>query len=188
VKQFWKAYIKNLYLTWRWLGKIAAVLMIAFLAMLLVSWMGSTKNIETTLNACLLTEDGEVLNCQVYIKGELNRYPLRHGADYFYTEPLGTGVRGISINGRPGIGELYCNDSHETLLIGASDRGVYFMDRKASLMFAETDLKYVFPELDSKRCVVAAPASNLEEMKQLLEGQPIPKYHWERFAWLMEIA
>lgn len=185
MKRFLQDYAKNLYWLWKWLRKVAMVLLLAFMAVLLVSIMGYSKDLETTLDACVLTESGEVLNCEVYIKGELNLYPLRHDQDYLYTEPLGTGARGISINGKPGIGELYAREDHEDLLIGVNDRGTFCMDRKGTKLFAEMDASYLFPEVKSQRCVVAAPATNLEQLKQLLEGQTIPKYHWEKFSWLM---
>jgi len=183
---FWKSYIKNLYWIWKWFRKVAAVLLLIFMAALLVSWLGHTEEIETTLNACVVTQAGEVRTCQVYIKGEMNLYPMRHGQDYFYTEPMGTGIRGISINGKPGMGELYSNNSHKDLLLGASDRGVYFMNREATLVFAETDLKYIFPELDSQRCILAAPASDVSQVRQLISQQTIPAYHAEKFSWLLE--
>ena len=186
MKDFLKDYAKNLYRLWKWLRGVAAVALLIFLAVLAVSFLGRSKKVETTLDACLLTQSGEVLTCEVYIKGELNLYPLRHDRDYFYTEPLGTGVRGISVNGKPGIGELYAEEDHKELLIGVNDRGTFCMGRNGDRMFAEMDVSYLFPDRESQRCVVAAPASNLEELQQLLEGQVLPEYHWEKFAWLMD--
>ena len=186
MKEFLKDYARNLFRLWKWLEKAATVLLLILIVVLAVSFMGRSKKLETTLDACVLTESGEVRTCEVYIKGELNLYPLRHDRDYLYTEPLGTGVRGISVNGKPGIGELYAGEDHKDLLIGVNQRGIFFMDREGSRMFAEMDASYLFPDMESQRCVVAAPARNLEELKQLLEGQVLPEIHWEKFSWLMD--
>lgn len=184
MKEFLKDYAKNLYRLWKWLRGVAAAALLIFMAVLLISVIGYNRDLETTLDACVLTESGEVLTCEVYIKGELNLYPLRHDQDYLYNESMGTGARGICINGKPGIEQLYAGEDHEDLLIGGNQRGIFFMDREGSRMFAEMDVSYLFPDMESQRCVVAAPASNLEELQQLLEGQPIPQSHWEKFSWL----
>ena len=186
MKAFLKDYIRNLLLLRRWCAKVALVLLLSFIAVLAVSSIGFNRDLETTLDACVLTQSGEVLTCEVYLKGEMNLYPLSHERDYLYNENMGTGARGICINGKPGIEQLYAGEDHKDLLIGVNNRGVFCMNREGTKVFAEMDVSYLFPEMESQRCVVAAPATSLEELQQLLEGQVLPEYHWEKFSWLMD--
>lgn len=184
--KLWKDIARPFFRTWNLVRTVIAVILTAYLILVLFSLTGFTDDLETTLDACVIAEDGQVLTCQVYVKGEMTHYPLRPHQDYFYTEPLGTGVRGISINGKPAIGNLSFDREHQDLAVGVSQRGVYFLDRKATLMFGETDLNYLFPDLSSQRCIVAAPASNAEQLRQLIAGQTIPASHAAKFDWLWQ--
>jgi len=126
---------------------IAAVAVIGLLVLVLQN-VGFPKTVDETHTASVITEGGQQLECLVELRGEVTEYPLnreKYGMDdsvVIYAN--GTRLLSVSFHG----------DRSTGFVVTQNQRAVCALAVHRQAMFLETDVKNLFPELESQRCLV----------------------------------
>lgn len=149
----------------QWVRIGMLVLGIFMLAVLVVQDLGFPKNVDETLSACVITESGEVLSCEVSLKGEVTNYPFkkdRYGMEDSIKVWFGDRWL-VEFEYDHGTFDYTIGDAYWS---GDTVAGV--MRRKRDVLFVEMDVKTIYPEMESQRCVLVAPAKNEGDALNLL--------------------
>lgn len=145
--------------------------------------VGIPQNVDETLTACVITEEGETHPCEVRITGEATEYPLKNiirKRSYSY----GGSVTVYANDKRLGI--LSFDEGNDNYTHTYSHPAVCVLRRDREVFFAQTDVQKIFPEQESQGCVVIAPAENKADAISLLEAQDILDHYESEFRWILE--
>jgi len=136
-------------------------------AWLFIKNMGFPQNVDENLPACLIMQDGEVLSCEVSLKGEVTNYPFKK--DNYGMEDW---VK-VWFGDRWLVEFAYYHGTFEYMIGDAywsGDTVEGLMSRNRDLLFLELDVKMLLPEMESQRCVLVAPATEKAEALKLLQA------------------
>ena len=168
------------------LGLRKGILIYCILVMVLLFLynVGFQKDIEQTLDAFVITEEGESFPCEIYMTGKVTEYPLknlvRRRRGYAYS-----GEITVQISGKR-IGILNFDLSGIDHARGSDHISVFLLRRDRSVFLAHTDAQEFFPELDSQSCVIAAPAEKASEVLAYLQDSLLPEDFLETCQWILE--
>ena len=176
VKTLWK-HIKELFwiyikLWWR-VNVVGSILMLIALAGLVVSFVGFPKEIDETLDACVYTESGETMFCQIQVKGEVTKYPFRKYSEYdicAYREHIL-------------VSEMDYNTSEQQYGYCHTYRFTGIKDIERVILVVEMDLHTLFPEEESQRCMIVAPALERSEALEIVNNSGDYEIFKAPFAW-----
>lgn len=160
---------------WRRLDTIGSILLLVVLACLVISFVGIPKGLNETVDARVYTEFGEVIPCQVLIKGEVTHYPFRNTADYSIS----------AYRDHILISEMTYNTKKQQYGTCQTYRFTGIKDIAQDVLFVEMDLQTLFPEMGSQRCIIAAPGRQMESIIRILDQEEIPKNIKEAFDWFI---
>ena len=145
--------------------------------------IGISQDIDQTLAACVVTEDGQGIPCEVRITGEVTVYPLKDKSHK--RSCTDDGEVTVYANGNR-LGILSFDAGNEEFTYGETYPAVYVMRRDLGIFFAQTDVARIFPEKESQLCVIAAPSENKADAIALLKAQDIPSHYESNFRWVLE--
>lgn len=111
--------------------------------------LGFPKEVNETLPALVITEDGQTLECTLEIRGEVTNYPLNQSKfgidDQVTIYANGNRILLVSYNGDGETGYI-CTQNQNAVCVMAAQRNAVIL---------ETDVQNIFPELESQRCLVS---------------------------------
>jgi len=165
----------ELWLRWDRLGFIIGLPLI--LGLLILPLVNVTDKIDEALPGCIITEDGEMLSCEVTMTGQVRRFLF--GSPEYGTED----VSGVNVDGKQ-VTIFQFGAGNDEFTYSDRNGAASFMRRDFSLFFTELDAGFLLPEKEGIRCMVVAPAGSREEALVLLDGVEIP-YEAERFDWFL---
>lgn len=158
-----------------------SVLIFAAIAVIcmFIANLGFPKNVEERLPACVITENGEMLNCEIVLRGEVTDYIVKK-AKYGMEDRVKVwfGDRWlVEFEYYHGTSEYAIADAYWD---GNTVEGL--MSRKRDLLILELDAKMLFPEMDSQRCVLVAPGENgqgaIEILRNVCPEELITSLKW----------
>ena len=153
------------------LGLRKGILIYGILVILLlfVYNIGFSEDVDKTMDGYILVENGESYPCEVRLTGQATEYPVknfvRRRNNYRYAGDVTAYVNGT----RLAIVSFDGSDAHYAY--GENYPANCRIRRDLERVFAETELKKLLPEQDSKRCVIVGPAASEEEALALLENR-----------------
>lgn len=161
---------------------------IALCFLLGVGWLfirnvGFPKNVDEALPACVITSGGEVISCEIVLKGEVTSYP-------FQSDKYGMDDRvKVWFKDRWLVELEYY---HGTFAYAIADDRRYddtvsaMMSRNRDMLIMELDVKTIFPEKESQRCVLIAPAESksiaLEQFSSVPAKELINALAWVQWG------
>ena len=126
---------------------IAAVAVLGLL-ILFVRNLGFPRQIDESYTASVITENGQMLECIVELRGEITEYPLNKDKsgveDHAVVYANGTRVLTVSFHG----------DKSRGFLVTQNHRAVCVLSVDRKTMFLETDVMHLIPDMESQRCLV----------------------------------
>ena len=142
---------------------------ILVMVLLLVYNIGFSENVENTIDGYILVESGENYPCEVRLTGQVTEYPVKdlvhRRNNYGYAGEVTAYVNGIR------LAIVFFDGSDAHYAYGENYPANCLIRRDLERIFAETDLKKLLPEQDSKPCFIVAPAASKEEALALLNNQ-----------------
>lgn len=114
---------------------------------LLLRNVGLPKQVDEHLSTYIITEDGTLFRAMgVDIRGEITYYPLNQDKRGMDDQMV------IYANGKRLV-QIYCKQDGEYLF---AQRGntVCVLSRQRDQILLETDLQYIFPDMESQRCLI----------------------------------
>ncbi len=159
---------------------VFGVLMVAWL---FVKNMGFPRNVEETLPACVITEGGKVRSCEVSLKGEITNYPFKkdeYGMEDWIKVWFGDQWL-VEFEYYHGTFDYTVADAY-----WSGDTVSGMMSRKRDLVILELDVKTIFQQEESQRCVLIAPAQNPETAMELFR-QVAPEELINSMEWVKKI-
>lgn len=168
-KQIWSWFFKMRF-------KVEIYLIIAvvvFFGVLQFRYIGAPEMVDETMAACAVTVEGEVIPCEVNVKGKLAVHPFANGVDTFESDA----GEGIFINGIPVVYDIhFFQEDGDYWYIKENDqpsyRAQYVVKRECEEFVFCMDVSLIFPERESEPCLIVAPAQNLEEARRILARIP----------------
>lgn len=168
--------VRHFFKVHRKMGQILSAVLLVFMAVLLVSFVGFPKDIEETCEAAVITESGEVLTCQLQVRGNGTYYPLRQDRNAVEMLSIWAGdnlvVEFEWVQGTVGFSSSY--------------RYTGILDRENQRLLAEVDGKTISPELEGQRCVVAVPVMEQAAAAEMLAELELPESHQSAFSWVKD--
>jgi len=165
------------------LRKGVLIYCILVMALLFLYNLGILEKVDKFLPAAVAAEDGGSYTCDIRIIGEATRYPVKEflcGHSY-----RGSGEVTVYANGqRLAIVSLDGGDPDHAG--GYNYPATCVLRRDLESAFAETDVQRVFPEQESQRCIIVAPACNAEGAIALLKKQGLPEAWQTAFQWALQ--
>lgn len=122
---------------------------IAAVLILFVRNLGFPREVNETIPAIVITEDGQTLECTVEIRGEVTNYPLnksKFGMDDQVT---------IYANGNRMLLVSFHGDRSTGFICTQNQNAVCVMTVQRDALIMETDLQIIFPEMESRRCLIS---------------------------------
>ncbi len=115
---------------------------------LLLRNVGFPKQIDERLPVYLVTENGDLLFRAMWvdIRGEITNYPLNQDKSGMDDQVV------IYANGKRLV-QVYCDQDGEYLFAQWGDT-VCVLSRQRDQILLETDLQYIFPDMESQRCLI----------------------------------
>ena len=157
---------------------LATLVLLIFLAGLVVSFIGFPQQIDETLEGCIITETGEQISCTVRMEGEVTHYIFREGK-YSMTDQLR-----VTVDGNFLVNITY--DLGNDFYVFSNSRTVDAILRLSrDLLLAEFDIQMLFPDMESCRAILVAPAEDMEQIPLLLEDPNISENRTEPFRWVL---
>ena len=164
---------------WFKLERISCILLVLFIASLVTSFIGLPKQVNETLEACILTEASEQIPCTVALEGKVTYYPFRPGK-HAMTDQLRVTVDGNFLANA-------CYDTGNTYYVHSDSRTVeLILWIGRDTLLAEFDIQQLFPQRESCRAVLAAPVQSPEQIGSLLNDPNLAAIHRESFSWILE--
>ena len=108
--------------------------------------LGFPKEIHETLPATVITESGQTLECTLEIRGEVTDYPLNK-------DKAGADDKVVIYANEKRLVEVYYKPGGENLFARRGDT-VCLLKTQRDAMVLETDIKTIFPDMESQRCLV----------------------------------
>lgn len=177
-KEKWS--LSNILKTWCRLDRIACALLLLVIVCLIIANMGFTKKIDETLNGCVITEEGNQFPCSVNLKGEITTYLLKEGK-YGMSDNIA-----VYANDQF-VGNLPYDTGNESYVYNSNDTATAIMKRSRDLIFVELDIQTLFPEMESRRCILIAPTDNAAFGIDLIRNLDVPDIYASKFSWLAEL-
>jgi len=148
------------------------------LCMVIVN-LGIPKEVEENLPAWVITESGEALPCEISLRGEVTDYIAKK-------DKYGMDDRVKVWFGDRWLVEFeYYHGTFDYTVADAywdGDTVEGLMTRDRDLVILALDVKMLFPEMASQRCVLVAPAENNVDALDMLESASsenlIPSLNW----------
>lgn len=119
---------------------------ILFVLVLFLRNLGFPKEINETLPATVITESGQTLECTLEIRGEVTDYPLNK-------DKAGVDDKVVIYVNEKRLVEVYYKQGGENLFARRGDT-VCLLKTQWDAMVLETDIKTIFPDVESQRCLV----------------------------------
>lgn len=157
---------------WR-VDTVASIVLLVAIGCLLVSCIGFPKELDETVEACVYTESGEEIACQVQIEGEVTRYPFKGYEKYDLDVYLGS-IR---------IFKMQNISSKEPYAYWQTYRLASINDIQKEILVVETDIQVLFSERESERCLIVAPALDKETAVKIVKDSAASETMQARFAW-----
>ena len=173
METIWNALRKGLRF-WMRLDILGSILLLIALACLVISFVGIPKELDETVDAWAYTQSGERLPCRIRMTGEITRYPFRN-----FEEHQLLAYRENNL-----ISEMTYNTSRQQYGYCQNYRFTGIKDLEKNVLVAELDLNTLFPERESQRCVVVAPAGSLEAASAIVQQSGVPEEGKDAFSWL----
>lgn len=139
-------------------------MLLTFLVILLTCSIGIPEQIAETGNAAVVTESGELRECEVRITGSADRYLLK------------------------GEVVVELKNGKHPYSYSSSYRYTGILCRAQEAILVEMDYGYLFPEENSMRCVLSIPAGDAGAVKKLLKEIPMAEDVRDAFGWLIDEA
>lgn len=110
--------------------------------------LGFPKEIDETIPAAVITEDGQIMECTLEIRGEVTDYPLNKNKAGMNDNVViyANGMRLLLVS-------LYGDRSSGCICI-QNQNAVCVMSVHRDAMLLETDLRNIFPDMEDQRCLV----------------------------------
>ena len=108
--------------------------------------LGFPKEINETLPATVITESGQTLECTLEIRGEVTDDPLNK-------DKAGLDDKVVIYANEKRLVEVYYKQDGEVLFARRGDT-VCLLKTQRDAMVLETDIKTIFPDMESQRCLV----------------------------------
>ena len=122
------------------------ILGILVVVVLFLRNLGFPKEIKENHTALIITEEGQQLECDLEIRGEITDYPLNK-------DKFGANDKLVIYANGKHLVEVYCKQGGECLFAQRGDTVcVLTVNRDALIM--ETDLQTIFPDMSDQRCLV----------------------------------
>lgn len=155
----------------------ACVALLVFMSLLLICNIGIPEEIVETRNAAVITESGELRECEVRITGSADRYLLKGEVV----------VDELSVWLGDRLVVEFENGKHP-YSYSSSYRYTGILCRAREVVLAELDYGYLFPEEESMRCVISVPAGEAGAVRKLLKDIPLTDDMRDTFSWLTDEA
>ncbi len=162
---------------WKMLGVLGWILFLLVIANMIGYFMGFPKDIDETLDACIFTEDGRTISCQVTLKGEVTRYPFQEEA---YPED---GELIAYVGDQPIASFSYWTSDLE-FTWKRDSYSTRFLRRDRSLVLVGRDLQRIFPEEAAMHSILVAPVMDRAQVMALLDTLPQELAQEDVFSWL----
>lgn len=133
---------------WRRMDTIGSVIMLIVLGCLVISFIGIPKEIDEIVDACVYTEHGETLHCEIQIKGEVTNHPFRNYSEYSI----------CAYRDNILLSEMQYNTAKQQYGYCQQYRFTGIKDILNDVLVIETDLNYLYPNMETQRCMIVAPA------------------------------
>ncbi len=159
------------------LGVLGSIFFLLVIASMIGYNMGFPKDIDERLDACIFTEDGRIISCQVTLKGEVTRYPLQKEA---YPEDGEL----IAYVGDQPIASFSYGKSDLEFTWQRDSNSTRFLRRDRSLILVGRDLQRIFPEEAAMHSILVAPVMDKAQVAALLDTLPQELAGEAVFAWL----
>lgn len=160
---------------WR-LDTIGSILLLIALACLVVSFVGIPKKLDEIVDACVYTESGETISCQIQMQGEVTSYPFKNYAQYDI----------IAYREHILVSEMQYNTSEQQYGYCQTYRFTGIKDIENDVLVVEMDLHTLFPEKESQRCLISIPALELSKAMEIVNKSNAPEEFKEPFAWCLQ--
>ncbi len=111
--------------------------------------LGFPKEINETIPATIITEDGQTLECALQIRGEVTDYPMNKTKAGIndHVVVYANGKRLLLVN-------LYA-DRSTGFICTQNQNTVCMMSVRRDAMVLETDIQNIFPDMESQLCLVS---------------------------------
>ena len=166
---------KFIKLWWR-MDTLLCVLLLIGIAGLIVSFVGFPKEIEEIVSACVYTESGETISCEVQVKGEVTTYLFRENV-WYDISVYRDHILIVELEYDTEDGEYAYQQTYRST-------GVKNVDRDALLV--EMDVHTLFPGMEHQRCVLSIPAMNKNAAIEILMDEAVQQEWKQVFAWFTE--
>ena len=166
--------IRTFFKFWRRIDNIACVILLVLIGCLIISFIGFPKDVDEIVDACVYTENGETLSCQIRITGEVTNYPFRSYAQYTicaYRENIL-------------VSEMEYNTRTQKYGYCKQHRFTGIKDIENDILVVEMDLHTLFPDLESQRCMVVAPALERNAAMEIVNNSGDNEEFQKHFAWV----
>ena len=110
--------------------------------------LGFPREVNTTFHAMVMTAEGETLEATVELKGQVTKYPLNRGKASVEDNVT------VYINGNRMMLVSLHGERQSGFICAQNDKAVCLLSVNLDKLLLETDLKYIFPDMDSQQCLV----------------------------------
>ena len=126
------------------------VLAVGFLvvAVMFLTNLGFPREVKETLPAVVMTEDGQMMECTLELRGEVTKYPLKK--DVFGKDDSVT----VYANGKRILLVSLYGDHSSGFICTQNQKAVCLLSVQLDQILLETDLQSIFPEMESQSCLV----------------------------------
>lgn len=160
---------------------ILALALLGVLVLLLQN-LGFPKEVNHGFGGVTVhTQSGEILTCEVRIKGETTEYPFAKG------KFSGADELTVFVNGKRILSFNPRIDRETGSVYAVKGDVIFAMTPDRNRILLEMNLKEIFPEMDAQRCLLMSHGDDRAyALLNLRERIGIPEYLKDRFAWFTE--
>lgn len=136
--------------------------------------VGFSREINEMYTAAVIIEGGQQLECTVEIRGEVTNYPLNR-------DKAGADDKVVIYANKKRLVEVYYKQGGEYLFAQRGDT-VCIMTPQRDAVVLETDLQNIFPEMESKRCLLVSNYANANTIWDEVNSIDLPTEFLEKFT------
>ena len=136
--------------------------------------MGFSRDINETYTAAVIMKGGQLLECTVEIRGEVTEYPLNK-------YKIGKDDKVVVYANGNRMVEVYYKQGREYLFAQRGDT-VCIMATQRDAVVLETDLRNIFPEMESNRCLLVSNYANANTIWDEISTIDLPTEFLEKFT------
>ena len=140
--------------------------------------LGFPKEIDELIPAAVISEDGQTLECTLEIRGEVTDYPLNKNK-------FGADDNVILYANERRLVEVYFKRGGEYLFAQRGDT-VCILGARRNVVLLETDVKNIFPEMDSQRCLLVTGTDDVQSVWEEAAGYNLPAEYIEQFTFFQD--